>query len=288
MDANINPLKENKIALSDGYNASYYTVQKSKAAQTDTIIFFIQGSEHASLNYYLRDYFKDLDKNVKIYALQKRYISHKETGIFPQSKEFYKYNFFNQRVEDEKEFINKILQKSKNIKNVILFGVSEGGDIAANLATKIPKITHLVIVGSGGMKNSDSFKIVAQKYGMNFEKLYNKVQKDPNNTSKKIFGQTYKYWSSVLSVNPMDYYKHITIPILVASGGYDKNSPVESVYYLQKRFQKLHKSNLTVKIYSKCDHTLKDDKDKSHKKEFMEFFTRWLKNSYDVMPQKQK
>ena len=70
ISANINPLKPEQVTLSDGYVATYYTVQKGYPEKTGALLFFVAGSGHVSQNYYLRSYFKDLHGNITIYALQ--------------------------------------------------------------------------------------------------------------------------------------------------------------------------------------------------------------------------
>lgn len=270
--ANVNPLSPNGLVLSDGYRTTYYTIQKGNPDNVNTLLFFVPGSGHASLNYYIRSYFKELYGNVEIFSLQKRHISHRETGLFEASEEFHRHNHFFQWVKDQKEFINEILQnQNHSVKNVVIFGVSEGGNSAAALASAIPQITHLIILGSGGMKGIDSFRIWGKRNNVDFDKFYKEVQKNPESVKKRGFGQTYKYWTSTISVDPMDYLAELEIPILVASGVKDEMSPVESAYFLSDEFKRLHKQNLTVKVFPDCNHMLIDSDGKSHRKELFKY-----------------
>ena len=276
VSASVEPLEPNPVQLSDGYEAVYYKIQKGALEETDTLMFFIGGPGHASLNYYLENYFEDLPGDVTIYALQKRHVRHMETGMFPASQEFLENNHFLQLMKDQKEFIDATIAKQdKRPKRVVLFGVSEGGNIAAAIAAYTPEITHLMVLGSGGMKGIDEFRIWGKQNGVDFDKLHQEVKQHPDSISRTSLGHTYKYWASVLSVEPMKYYQKISIPVLAAIGGADEMVPVETVEFMRDEFNRLGKKNLTVKIYADSNHALVDASGQSHRKTFLEAATVW-------------
>ncbi|MFZ1255335.1 MAG: hypothetical protein WAR77_03240 [Saprospiraceae bacterium] len=274
--ANIAPLPSYQYEFSDGYPGTYYVHQKGNKENSDVIVFFIGGSGHTSYFYYLRQYFNELQGNTTIYALQKRYVKKRETGMRKASKEFDYHNYHSQIVQDQKEFIIGIL-KSNDFKHkkIVLFGVSEGGNISVHLAKEIQEITHLILLGSGGMPALEEFKMWGNQYNMDFDLVYQEVKKYPENIKLRVAGQTYKYWASALPFKPMDYFKSLTIPILVANGEKDEMAPVESVYFMQNEFKKLKKENLIVKVFADCSHTLEDSDGKNHKAEFFRIASDW-------------
>lgn len=273
------------MELSDGYHATYYTLKKGEKNNADSILFFIGGSEHASKNYYLRSYFKGLTGSTTIYALQKRYVAHRDTGLSEPSNSFHEYNHYPQLVQDQNEFIQYILSKyNYSNKNIIIFGVSEGGNIAAQLASEIPQTTHLVTVGSGGMVGIEEFRAWGKSQNINFDKIYQEVKLEPDNIEKTALGNTYKYWSSVLSVNPMTSLKKLDIPMLAVIGERDEMTPIESVLFLRREFNRLGKDNLTVKIVPDSNHALKDSTSKNRRGAILQFASEWWmgkQNSYN-------
>jgi pimeloyl-ACP methyl ester carboxylesterase len=278
--ATINPIKPSEIKLSDGYVATFYTLQKGSSETSDSILFFVGGSGHVSKRYYLRSYFEELPEKITIYALQKRFVGHGETGLFEPAESFHQYNDYPQLVQDQNEFIRFILTRQDHLsKRVIIFGVSEGGNIAVQLAAEIPQATHLIILGSGGMTGIDEFRLWGKNRNIDFNQIYQVVEKDPDSIEKKVLGQTYKYWASFLPVNPMDSLKRLEIPILAAIGSRDEMTPVESVSFLRSEFEKLGKENLTVKIFPDCDHVLNDSSGRNHRGEFFEFVSQWLRGT---------
>lgn len=276
LSANINPLQPHNIRLSDGYVATYYTINKGDPEKPDTLLFFVGGSGHVSHNYYLESFFSKLRGNITIYALQKRHVDHRETGAFEASDAFDRSNFYSQLVKDQEEFIRSLLGKNRSVrKRVIVFGVSEGGNIAAQLASEIPQITHLVTLGSGGMVGIDEFRLWGKAYNMDFDRLYQEVKKHPDSIKHRALGQTYKYWASILPVNPMQSLEKLTIPILVTIGANDEMTPIESVNFLHDEFDRLGKKNLTVKIFPDCNHVLDDSTGVNHRGELLQLASSW-------------
>ncbi len=258
----------------------YYEIEKKDAKKSNAIIFFITGSGYSSLQYYLKPYFENLDLNTKIYALQKRNISNRTTGVFKKPNNFDKENIFSNWVKDNTYFINKIISKEENKdKDVILFGVSEGATVAAKVTTLIPRITHLVILGSGGLPQSEELQILYPKYKDNFKDIFADIRKHPNSTQKEFMGHPYIYWSNVLFENPMNYYSIINIPVLLVIGEKDKSVPVESARFLRDEFKKLKKSNLKYIEYKNCNHILTDNNQRNHKKDFFKIMVDWYNNN---------
>jgi len=264
------------IELEDKTTSLYYRIEKGN--DPNTIIFFIPGSGHTSLQYYLSDYFKEFDANVEIYSLQKRAVSNRATGMFSKPDDFDKENIFENWVSDNLVFIRNILSvKLDNDKNIILFGVSEGATVVAKLATLIPEVTHLVVLGGGGYEQSKELEISFAEYQINFENVYQEIKKSPEEIKKTFLGHPYRYWSHILFVNPMEFYSKIQIPILLAIGKKDENIPVESARFLQKEFDRLKKTNFKYIEYENCNHVLIDSNQKSHRKDFFEEIINWSK-----------
>ncbi len=243
------------MELRDGYKSIYYKHTIGDKEKIDTILFFITGSGHSSLQYYLSSYFQGLVGNVKIFALQKRYVSNRSTGIFKTKKDYDETNTINKRVNDNIDFINHIL-RHEHIQggiNIVILGVSSGGRVAPEVAYNIPQCTHLAVLGDGGMKGIESFRIWGKKNGINFDKKYHEMKNDPNKTDKKILGQyTYKWWLSVLDSDPMNYLIKIDVPIFYSAGEKDDMMP-----------------NLKVVLYPDCNHVLVDSKGNSFLKKYM-------------------
>lgn len=271
----IYPSSRHSIKFEDGYQGAYYTFTLGDKNNIDTYLFAAQGSGYASVQYF-RFYFKDLPGNIKVFALQKRYVRHNDSHVDKPVKQFHQYYCLSQIITDQVEFIHSILlNQDITHKKIVMFGVSEGAMVASAVAAQIPEITHLAVLGDGGMKGIDSFRIWGQRTGNDFDKIYEIVSNNP--TIDQFIGQyTHKYWKDMLNEDPMKHLIHLSIPMFYCMGEKDESVPIESLYYLQKQFKELGKENLTTKIYPNCSHDLEDSKGNSHRSEFMNDIHEWL------------
>jgi len=249
-------------------------------------LFFIPGSGCASLRYYLRAYLAALPKSVQVYALQKRHVDDREMGIGVCDTDFASEDVFPQWVYDQTDFVRQISkQASLQGKPVVVLGVSEGGNTAAAVAASVPEVTHLAIIGSGGMTQIDELRLLFDRNypGHQLDRAFAAVAADPDSTVQRVYGQTFRYWSSVAHVDPMRYYNHIDIPILLGIGERDTSTPVESAYLLRDRFAALGKSNLELLVYPDADHTLVDvRRGVSYRPEFLRHLVQWALGKTDA------
>jgi esterase/lipase len=267
--------------LDENTTFHYYTYLTGEN-DPDFTIFFIPGSGCTSMKYYLKPYLSQLTGSARIYALQKRNLSSNNLGILACEKQFLMSDYFDQWVIDNKRFIEVIVSSNKlSSKPIVIFGVSEGGNVAAAITASLPFSTHLVVLGSGGMLQIDELKLILKKSGhkVDLDKIFHEITSDPKNINKSMFGQTYKYWNSVAYVDPLKYYADINIPILVGIGELDNSVPVESALFLRNYFHILKKNNLTLCIYSNADHTLVNSKGTSYRDHFLETMSNWIDKS---------
>lgn len=250
-----------------------YFYRKVKKADSPAVLFIIGGSGHSSAIYTLAFYSKALKQvNADVYTLQKQYVRGRETGLRKPKHAFISQYYFERMVADQELFIKTILERPENKgRKVILLGVSEGATIAAKVSADIPRINCLAIIGSGGMSQADELKLLYPAQQPQLDSLYSYIKEDPESTDSMAIGYSYKYWSHILFVDPMQYFLKLNMPVLLAIGGEDKSVPVASARYLQSQFNTYGKTNLDYVEYAGCDHTLTDHKGKSH---LTDFFSR--------------
>jgi pimeloyl-ACP methyl ester carboxylesterase len=172
------------------------------------------------------------------------------------------------RVESANKIINLLIKnKEVDSKKVIVFGFSEGAQVAPKLATTNTHVTHLMLFGGNGLNQffdpviNARFKaargqvseVKVQKEIDSLFKVYNSIYSEANNTEKKWWGHTYKRWASFTKTDPFIYLLQLDIPIYIANGSLDVNS-VLSADYIQLEFIKNQKNNLTYKTYPGFDH----------------------------------
>jgi pimeloyl-ACP methyl ester carboxylesterase len=267
------PAEPRKVELSDGYEVIYYSFIRGDQDSVDTFLFLIAGSTHASMAY-SRYYLKDFPGHLRVFALQKRYISHRCSHASKPPDDYYRTHYLSSFQGDQIDFINTMLSREeKTPERVVVFGVSAGGTIAGAVSAQIPETTHLVVLGEGGMKGIDYFRTWGSTRGIDFDEIFEMVSQDP--TTEKLWGgYTYRYWYELLTAEPINDLLRLEIPLLFAVG--EDDELIESVRYLEAQFEEHGKRNLTTIVYPGCDHALEDSNGNSHRKEFLRDMHDWL------------
>lgn len=173
------------------------------------------------------------------------------------------------RVESASKAIEFALKNYPiNKKKIVVFGYSEGGQVAPRLAVFNKNITHCIAFVGGALNqffdeiikyrnlafNNEMSQEEAQTIIDSLYLEYQKIYAEADRTDKYWYGHTYKRWSSYTKIPTIDYLKQLTIPVYIAQGTDDQNTSVLSSDYLKLEFIRLHKTNLTYKTYPNCNH----------------------------------
>lgn len=243
----------------DGGSSVFYSFPIGDSLHPETVVFFYGGSGCASWKSVMPGYVKGLTLDARVFVLNKRLVSDRSTGMFSCSQEFHRTNNPNQWIADYSEFISAQINASQpRPRNVVLVGVSEGGWVAAKVASILPSVSHLAIIGYGGWSMRNSLKILASKGAIQFDvdTGWKAISTDPASLEKQWFGNPYRWWSDVMDIDPLADYIKLSIPIFMGFGEKDESVPVESALFLESKFKEAGKSNFMLKVYPGADHRL--------------------------------
>jgi len=149
-----------------------------------------------------------------------------------------------------KQALRHALQRPEvDASRVLVFGLSEGGPMAAGLARAIPEVTHVVLGASNGptqlydfavniyrSQDADDLKLIRLQ---ELDARFDAISADPKSTSKFAWGHTYLRWSSFFAQSPVDNLAHSKARIYLLSGMQDAMVPILSteMMYAQLRVQ---------------------------------------------------
>jgi hypothetical protein len=260
----------------DGAQAIYFSFEKNlrqgivanPASHVETYLFVVAGSGCSSMRHFLPGYFRGLEGEsgrIRIFILQKRHIEEGSWGRFLGcGEDFIRDDHPGRWIADQSEFIEAQLEIAKNgamPKRIVLAGISEGGDVVPVLAQRIHGVTHLVIVGSGGMNPLDAYRLQAKKHGFEVQlsalaALESPPPADPDDPWSLIAGRSWRYWFELSQLRQSDNLLALSIPILMAMGTADRSVPIESAWHIRDRFASSGKTNLRLIAYPDADHGL--------------------------------
>lgn len=144
--------------------------------------------------------------------------------------------------------------------------------MAADLASQSSRVTHLVMMASGGgwTQAEEMEHFVKQEPGTlgmssvaELQAKFDEIKARPD--SDEVWaGHPFRMWSSYLWFRPMDGLLPLSIPMLLAQGTADKAVPVESARALRDQFARLGHTNLTYVEYPGLDHHFSNAAGESH------------------------
>jgi pimeloyl-ACP methyl ester carboxylesterase len=182
-------------------------------------------------------------------------------------------------------------------KQVIAYGYSEGGQVVPRLAVINKKVTHCAsIVGAGLNQLYDwltAQRVLAAKGEITYQEAQRRIDslmavfadiyRHPTATDKEWEGHSYLRWGSYCTDIPLESLTKLTIPIFMAVGSNDKNSPIYGLDYVPLEFLRLGKQNLTYKVYP-TDHFFNEivqtngkEDVISHKQAMIDDLLKWLR-----------
>lgn len=220
--------------------------------------------------------FQNLSKEYQILLISKPGVPFVDTvgrdkngfPTYKAPKEYIERLSLDWRVNAADKAIDYVLKRDLASKEkVIIFGFSEGAQVAANVAKKNKNSTHAMLFSGNALnqlfdpiiqarlkaKTGQITEAEAQKEVDSLFKVYREIHKDPTNTKKQWWGHTYKRWSSFTANSPINCLVDLDIPIYMANGSVDNNS-ILTADYAQMAFAVRQKDNLTYKVYPNYDH----------------------------------
>lgn len=267
----------------DGGSSVYYAFSVGDAPQPDTAVFFYGATGCPSWKSVMPGYVSGFTVAARIFALNKRWVPDRSTGLFDCGRDFHLANNPGRWVADYSEFIAaQISAITPKPRNVVLVGVSEGALPAAKIAGLLPEITHLAIIGSGGYSMRKSLATLKQREAIRFDvdSGWKKIAADPRSIENNWYGNPHRWWSDIMDIEPLPDFLKLNIPIVVGIGEQDESVPVESARFLASQFEQAGKRNLILKVYPGADHRLHGN-GVSHRSDFFAELSRLLQATHN-------
>ena len=289
-------LDEGNIDI-DGERRRYFHLHEDGAAKAaGPVIVLIDGSGCGKFSPRLAGFFDQYVGALDVYFLEKAHIA-KDAPAQPEtcSAAYERADRLEQRAADIVQFLEREPRlKSAGERSIALLGFSDGGAVAPLVAVNSRKIGWLAVIGAGGMKQSDEFRLFAARGVRPYahpsikdtlDVTFADIAKHPMALDKRFFGHSYSFWSSRLFHDPLATYAQLKIPVVVAMGQKDESVPIESGRLLQRFFAQRPAAHFRFFEFPDANHGLAAA-GTSHLKPFIARLVRWFKgerNAFDAV-----
>ncbi len=260
-----NDIKSGYIKIKDKKRL-YYSINLGKNSNNNIIFYFTEtGCHDPSIN--ASSLFDNSNLNATVFILPKVGVVKNQFGA-SCSPEYIENDNLKKISNDTEIFINKKLVNIPKIKNqkVILYGESEGADVAVRLAKKIKRVTDIIITHRGmGLSNSDERKL-SHQIRFNNKKIKNidsiRLTKIANGFSYSpetiIFKRKAKNWEEFFSIDkpPIKNLYESKKNVFIYLGKKDLVSPFYGVLLSMDYFCDRKNENLTVIVDNEAGHKM--------------------------------
>lgn len=253
----------------DGGQALFFVLDKpSSDTPPRTFMFVIAGSDCASMRRILPQYFDGLsgsEGGIRIFILHKRFIATDADARC--SDAFMRADHPSRWIADQGEFIRHELSVANASghppERVLIAGISEGAEIAPIIAHRVPDITHVALIGNGGMDPFDAYRLQAGKHGFMhaLEEIEQKCSGAQAMSEAEAAERSCRYWTELRAIRHTDNLLALDLPVFVAMGEADTMVPIESAWLIQDKFNAHRKNNLRLMTFAGTGHDFRRNRE---------------------------
>ncbi|RCS58427.1 alpha/beta fold hydrolase [Parvibium lacunae] len=271
--------------FSDGGQSSYYEMQLGPLLAQQPVIFVLGGAGCARGESALRHFFDSVQGSIQVWMLEKRGVANSQSPNC--SNEYHRQAYAKQIVGDQIEFIQAQLRKLPTValRPVILLGISEGGMIAPAVAQSLHEVTHLALVGAGGLPLRQELQLLVNKHreSIDVPTIVNAIQTHQDNSTILLWGNSVRWWGSFLDYSSVPYVAALKQPMLVAMGELDTSVPLESAMFLRRQSYRLGKRNIELLMYPRANHFLASPV-QDYRNDFLRTLLLWVREGRITTP----
>ncbi|HZW06505.1 MAG TPA: alpha/beta hydrolase [Phycisphaerales bacterium] len=252
------------LTADDGYKLKRYRLMdwdggRPRFTKTHGVVYYVQGSDDASALNATERLAAAAAMGLDVLMIERRGVTDRGLTAPADAEQFATKQT---RVGDTLTLIRDDLARRAPGGPIILCGASEGGDVAAAVAAREPRLTHLVLLGSGGgMTQAEELLSTWQQLPpqlnirsqADLHAVFADIRANPQ-ADKRWYGHPYRRWATYAFDRPLDDLLKVTAPILLIHGDADASVPVASARAVRDAFAAAGRTNLTYREYAGADH----------------------------------
>lgn len=199
--------------------------------------------------------------------------------------EFNAHHTMTQRVEDYAQVLKSLGDAPWWNGQLVLFGGSEGGDIAARLSAEVEADAVVLLSTGGGVTFGEMVRqsilgemarlSVPREQWPQVDAAFEKARKEPMNP-ELWSGSSYRFWADAIDNRPADSMLRSSAQLLLIQGGIDTSTPVSAARITLDMFAAAGRCNLTYWEFPAYDHLMTDSAGGSHMADVLSQAAVWV------------
>lgn len=181
------------------------------------------------------------------------------------------------RVQDCLRVIADLRRQAWWNREIVIFGGSEGGAVAALLAPLVPEATAVIVLSSGtGVPVGDLIRAaVPPAMAAEAPAVFAAAHERPTGR-ERWGGLSYRWWDDAVDIVPARSLVQSTVPVLLIHGVRDQSSPVATARSGYEMTRNAGKANVEYREFAELDHFMQTTDGVSHMDQVLSDAARWI------------
>lgn len=196
------------------------------------------------------------------------------------SADFHRGNTLTRRVLDAAQLIAALRRERWWNGELVIFGGSEGGAVAAMLAPLVPETRAVMIWSSGiGLPLGEMIRsALPPPMQAEAERVFAEARAGPA-SDRHWAGASYAWWADAVDLVPARSLLQTPAPVLILHGTRDQSAPVASARAARDLLRGGGKANVDYREYEGHDHFMTDATGADRRAEVLAAARRWLQRA---------
>lgn len=184
------------------------------------------------------------------------------------------------RVEDCLRVIANLRRQPWWNRQIVIFGGSEGGAVAALLAPLVPEAKAVVVLSSGtGLAIGELIRTaIPPEMAAEAPSVYAAAHKRPTG-KERWAGLSYRWWDDAVDIVPARSLEQIPAPVLLIHGARDQSSPVETARAGYAILRKAGKANVEYLELADLDHSMQKADGTNRMDDVLNRAAKWIRTN---------
>jgi pimeloyl-ACP methyl ester carboxylesterase len=194
------------------------------------------------------------------------------------SPDYWRRNTLQQRVSDALQVIAALRRQRRWNRELVLFGGSEGGAVAAMLAPLVPETRAVVIWSSGiGLPIGDMIRsALPPPMAEEAVRVFAEARANPTG-ERQWAGASYRWWADSVDLVPARALLGTAAPVLIIHGTRDASAPVASARAARDLLAAGGRGDVVYREYEGYDHFMIDSAGADRRAEVLAAAADWLR-----------
>ncbi len=261
----------------DQSELTYHLSQRTEDPQGILLMFQGSGCNSVATNENISLFGPIIAPDHAIVTIEKYGVAVGATDPENCSEDYWEHATIQQRIIDALQVIASLRGQDWWDGDLVVFGGSEGGAVAAMLAPLVPETDAAIIFSSGiGWPVGDMIRAaIPPQAGEEFDTVIASARANPTG-SIQWGGASYRWWANSVDLVPALALVGSDFPLLLVHGERDQFAPVETARASQQIWVEHNRPNTTYREYAGHDHFMVDAEGTNHNIEVFADIAEWL------------